>query len=181
MNKLKLKNGLVHVYFGDGKGKTSAALGLGLRACGCGLRVCMLQFLKKSNCRTGELNVSGGLRNFKIMQLDQAHPMFSKKKINLPALKKKVYSGLRLAEGFMKNNSCDILILDEILNAVECSLIDEKEIIKLIRRKPKKIELVLTGRSASKRLLAHADYVSMVENIKHPFDKNIFARRGIEF
>ena len=181
MKRSEFKKGYTHIYFGNGKGKTSAALGLGLRAAGCGLSVCMLQFLKKSKPGTGELKSVRNIRNFKIIQFNQKHPMFEKNPAKLSRWKNNTVDSLRRASVLLKSGEYDIVILDEILNTINCGFICERTLLDLLRQKPNDVELILTGRSAKKNLIKHADYVSKIESVKHPYNKGVLARKGIEF
>lgn len=173
--------GLVHIYTGDGKGKTTAAIGLGVRACGRGMKVFMAQFLKGTP--TGEMfslkALEPGFTLFRgtetkkfVWEMNEAEKAESaaEQKSILDYAFKKAYEG-----------ECDLLILDEILGAISAGMIDEKEVINFIKSKPKNIELVLTGRGASCGLIELADYVSEIRAVRHPAGKGIKARKGIEF
>ena len=188
----KLEKGLVEIYTGSGKGKTTAAMGLGLRAAKVGLKVSMFQFLKKKGT-SYENNLS--IPNFKMVCLDEVHPMFLgsmgqglrlRQSFGGQAgarieLKKKILKDLRKVKAAMKSGRYDVIILDEIINCVRQKFLDERVVLSLIKARPKQTELVLTGRGASRRLIAAADYVTRLDKIKHPFDKGILARRGIEY
>jgi len=191
----KLKKGLVHIYTGKGKGKTTASLGLALRAVSSGLKVCMFQFLKKHGTSS-----EGWLEfpNFRIVCLDQEHPMFSgfvgqgAGRRNKPAnkreanrsnkqLAKNIKKDLMKIKRVMKTGRYDVIILDEILNCVSEKFLGESEALKLIRTKPEALELVLTGRGATPGLVALSDYVTRLDKVKHPFDRGQRARKGIEY
>lgn len=177
--KRSLAKGYVHIYTGTGKGKTTCAMGLGLRAASVGYKVCMFQFLKKKGSA-----VENKLRlpNFKVVCLEQCHPMFDKRGMEIyEAMSWKVLKDLGRIKKVLKSLKFDVVILDEIINCVSGKCIPEDAIIELIRSKPKYVELVLTGRGATKRLIACADYVTDMANVKHPFDKGVSARRGIEY
>jgi len=188
----KLKYGCVHIYTGDGKGKTTASLGLALRAASSGLSVCMFQFLKaKGSSAENWLNFP----NFRVVCLGQVHPMFKpalagtrggpgkvevrSKKSELQ-LKKDILRELGKIKRVMKTKKYDVIILDEIVNCVSEGFVSEKEILGIIKARPKSTELVLTGRCAPKGLIAAADYVTKMEKIKHPFDNGLRCRKGIE-
>jgi len=170
--------GLVHVYTGDGKGKTTSALGLALRATGHGFKVLMVQFMK-GDPSYGEVIAAGKIENFDIIQ--SGLPTFVKK--GEPSKE-----DLRLAKiGFEKGyeavtkKTYDIVILDEINVAVNYGLIPLDDVLNLIDNKSKDVELILTGRYAHKKIIEKADLVSEVKEIKHPFTKGIPARRGVDF
>lgn len=171
--------GLVQVYTGDGKGKTTAALGLSLRAVGQGFRVLVIQFLKGRN-KTGELiatEVYGDA--FKIEQygsgrfLGKRQPTAEEVELGIQALG-------RVKEA-IQNTTCDLLVLDEISHAINKGLIDLAAVLELILNRPPGLEIVLTGRNMPAELVAMADLVSEVQEMKHPHEQGIQARKGIEF
>lgn len=172
--------GLVHVYCGDGKGKTTAALGLGLRACGCGKKVLMAQFLKGNT--SGELAALKSLERFKIMPSpDFIKFTFQMTPEELEDAARLCASQLDAAVAEAAGGDYDLLILDEVFGAAECGLLPEIRILDTIKNKPQKLELVLTGRNPKPEVLELADYISEIKKIRHPYDRNIPARRGIEF
>lgn len=174
-------NGLVHVYTGNGKGKTTAAMGLGIRACGSGMKVLMVQFLKSSN--TSELNLLKKLEpDFSVER------GFSCKKFTwdmtpdeLVDTKREAKDVLEKVKSIVLKDEFDLIILDEILGTLSMGFISEEDIIDMIKNKPPELELVLTGRDASPDIIQAADYVSEIKAVKHPFEKGISARKGIEF
>lgn len=168
--------GLIQIYTGDGKGKTTAALGLALRAIGWGMKVCMIQFAK--NQKVGEIIIS----KTKIPQLS-IHQFGQKQLIKKPIQKDKLIAqkGLIKAEKIIRSQKYDIVILDEINIALYHKLLDEKKVLEILKNKPESVEIVLTGRKASKKIIAAADLVTEMKSIKHPFEKNIKARKGIEY
>src|SRR3989344_5349826 len=186
----KEKLGLVHVITGDGKGKTTASLGLALRAIGNNLQVHMIQFLKSGF--TGELYSSKKL-GFVIEQFGidalkekQKHLQeFSDKTgrfVFQPDIKEKdaAIEGWEHAKKIIKNGEYDLVILDEINCVLAKELIPLNEVLEIVKSHGK-IELVLTGRDAPKELMEAADYVNVVQGVKHPWKKGIVARRGIEY
>lgn len=178
----KLKEGRIHIYTGAGKGKTTASMGLALRAASNGLKVCMFQFLKKKDTSC-ENNLS--VTNFKVVCLNEIHPMFlearGRTKAVVAGLKKKILNDLKKVKTAIRSGRYDVVILDEIINCVSQEFLEEGVVLDLIKAKPKNVELVLTGRSASKRLIGSADYVTRLAKVKHPFDGGLLARRGIEY
>lgn len=186
----KIKKGLVHIYTGEGKGKTLTAIGLGMRAHGWNEKVCMFQFLKEKKHPCGELKFAKqNLPKFKIVRFDQKHPMFEKKAIlehktiekQYNKLRKSISDGLAKAREVMDSGKYNVIILDEILNCASQKFLDEEVLIDFIKNKPKSVELVLTGRGVTPRLIKLADYVTIMGKIKHPYDKGIKARKGIEY
>lgn len=175
-NSMKLKKGLVQIYTGNGKGKTTAALGLALRAAGAGLKIYILQFIKGKSY--GELKALKSIRNIKIEQCGRG--CFIKKKLE----KKDIdyaEKGLDKAEKAIMSGKYGVVILDEANIALHFGLISVKDILGIIKNKPRNIELVLTGRNCPKILLKHADLVTDIREIKHPYQKGIKARQGIEY
>ena len=182
--------GLVHVITGDGKGKTTSSLGLALRAIGNNLRVHMIQFLKSGF--TGELSSAKKL-GFEIEQFGvdalkerQKHLQeFADKTgrfIFQPDIKEKdaAMQGWEHAKKIIKSGHYDVVILDEINCILEKGLIPLNEVLEIVKEHGK-VELVCTGRDAPKELMDVADYVNVVQRVKHPWQKGIVARRGIEY
>jgi cob(I)alamin adenosyltransferase len=174
----KLEKGLVQVYTGDGKGKTSAAFGLALRAIGRGLKVYIIQFIK-GGFDYGELYVVDRLPNITLKAfgrgkfVTQQPP--SQEDVRLAE------EALQLAEKTIKSGEYDLVILDEINVALNLKLISLEKVLELIKGKPKHVELVLTGRYAPKEIIDAADLVTEMREVKHPFKKGCQAREGIEF
>ena len=182
--------GLVHVYTGDGKGKTSASLGLALRAIGNNLRIYMIQFLKSGF--TGELYSAKKL-GFTIEQFGvdalkerQKHlEEFADKTgrfVFQPDIEEKdaAMEALEHAKKIIESKDYDVVILDEINCVLDKGLISLEDVLELVKEHGK-VELVLTGRDAPKELMEDADYVSVIERRKHPWQKGIKARKGIEY
>ena len=172
------RRGTVQVYTGDGKGKTTAALGLAVRAAGHGLTVYMLQFMKGSS-NYGELSSSEKLPGVMIEQsgrdefVDRANP--AAVDVDL------AQSGLAKARAALTGGRYDIVILDEINVALDFALVTLGDVLGLIESRPSHVELVLTGRSAHPDVMRAADLVSEVLNIKHHYDAGVEAREGIEY
>jgi cob(I)alamin adenosyltransferase len=169
--------GYIHMLTGDGKGKTTSALGIALRAAGHGFKVLMIQFMKKG-WNYGELKTVELIPNFKIVQFGT--PDFVDKHNPLEIDFKEAQAGLEFFKDNI-NKSWDIIILDEINVVIDYQLIPEKEIITLLRTKPKNLEVILTGRYARKAIIELCDYYTKVESIKHPYQQGIIARKGVEF
>ncbi|MGJ4849310.1 cob(I)yrinic acid a,c-diamide adenosyltransferase [Bacillota bacterium Meth-B3] len=182
-----MKKGLTHIYTGDGKGKTSCAMGMALRAAGSGLAVNIFQF-----CKT---EPSGELKALKLLpgvtlkraQIDThkfAWDMDAEEKARWSEAQQALFDeaceaseASEASEGAL----CGLVILDEVLGAVREGAIDEAQLSYLIGHKHKGVELVLTGRNASPALIAKADYVTEMRMVKHPYTEGIPARRGIEY
>jgi cob(I)alamin adenosyltransferase len=167
---------MIHVITGDGKGKTTAALGIGMRAAGRGLKVCMVQFMK--GYEYGELAAAKELEGFDIVQFGRAE--FVNKEDPEQVDIQEAVKALERAKEAVNSEKYDIVILDEVNVALDYRLIALEDVLGLVRGKPKNMELVLTGRKANPELVELADYVSEVKEIKHPYRKGIGARKGIE-
>ncbi len=166
---------MIQVYTGRGKGKTTAALGLAIRAAGAGLKVYICQFVKGRNC--SELNSLKKLKNIKLEQFGSCCFI---RKINQNDLQY-AKNGLIACSKAIKSGKYDLVILDEINIASKLKLLNSKDICALLKQTPKKTEIILTGRGASKEIMKCADLVSEIKEIKHYFHKGIKAREGIEF
>ncbi len=162
----KRRNGLVYVFTGDGAGKTTAALGLGLRALGHGKEVIVVQFLKGRK-DVGEYQVQSMLRSYEVYQFgrEQFVDLKNPDKMDFELAKQ----GFKFAKEALKRGP-GVLILDEINVAVYAGLIKVKDVIELMKYVPKDTLLILTGRYASEEIIEKADLVSEVKKIKHPFD-----------
>ncbi len=172
-----MEKGYIHIYTGPGKGKTTAALGLGLRAAGAGLKVHMIQFMKGR--RYSELNAIDNLTNFTFSQYGRDEFVSKEKpaQIDIDLAKE----GFAKAKETINNGKYDLVILDEINVAVDYNLISLDDLLKLIEQKPEKLELVLTGRDAHPELIKIADVVTEMLEIKHPYQEGVTARKGIDF
>jgi cob(I)alamin adenosyltransferase len=166
---------MIQVYTGGGKGKTTAALGLALRAAGAGLKVYIGQFIKGKDC--SEIKALKELKNITIELYGRGCFIGRKADIRDIILAK---SGLNKAIKVISSGKYDVVILDEINIALHCKLLSLKEVIGLIKLTSKKTELILTGRNAHTQVIKMADLVSEVREIKHYYKKGIKARKGIE-
>ena len=172
------QTGLIQVYTGDGKGKTTAALGLALRACGHGLRVYVGQFMKGPD--SGEIASAARLATHLTIEAYGLPDRLTPQDLG-PADHAAAQDGLAKADRALADGRYDLVILDEIHVALQCGLLDEFDVLDLIDRKPPTVELVLTGRDAPASIVARADLVSEMRAIRHPYDRGTPARRGIEF
>ena len=170
--------GYVHVYTGSGKGKTTAALGLALRAVGHGLQVCVVQFMK-SDRQVGEVRAAARLAPHLSI-----HPMGPKgfiRKTPRPIDHDMARKALEFSRDVIQQDDYDVIILDEINVAVQYGLITVHDVLALTDLKPEAIELVLTGRDAHPKIIERADLVTEMLDIKHPFNEGVEKRRGIEY
>ena len=192
-----MEQGLIQVYCGPGKGKTTAAIGLGIRALGSNLKVIMIQFLKNDN--TGECRLLKTLEpGFKVFHFEKERgftwTLTDEEKSELAqeihmALKflvqvhssQEIHMALKFAKKVMDTGECDILILDEVLGVIEKGFADVKDLQSLVEEKPEFMELVITGRVLPDVLKDKVDYISYIEAVKHPMEKGVMAREGIEY
>lgn len=176
-----MEKGYVQIYTGNGKGKTTAALGLGLRAVGSGKKVIMIQFMKGSF--TGELisaKLLGG--QFEIFRIgEQKKFSWEMTEEEKEELRKQIETELFKVFQILKLQACDILILDEILGTLAGGMLSMEQVLSIIDLKPETMELVLTGRHAPKELITRADLVTEMNPIKHYYDKGVLSREGIEY
>ncbi|MDH7500490.1 MAG: cob(I)yrinic acid a,c-diamide adenosyltransferase [candidate division NC10 bacterium] len=173
-----VKEGLIQVYTGDGKGKTTAAFGQAVRAAGQGLKVWIIQFLKGGR-ETGERIA---LKEHPLIRIeafgravwvDRGRPAEEDKKLAQQALAR--------AFSILQKGEVDLLILDEVNVAIAYGLLSVNEVLGLLNRKPKSVEVILTGREAPPQILERADLITEMKKVKHPAEKKIAARRGIEY
>jgi len=170
--------GLVQIFTGDGKGKTSAALGAVLRALGHGLRVHIVFFLK-GDYPYGERNILSKLPNVTMASFGQRE--FVDPTNIKPEEIEQARQALAAARKAMLSGNYDLVVLDEVNIAVAWKMVELDEMLKLIRDKPQNVELILTGRQADTELVKSADLVTEMLKIKHPYDKKVPARKGIEY
>jgi cob(I)alamin adenosyltransferase len=174
------RRGLLIVFTGDGKGKTSAAMGTALRAVGQRFKVLMIQFIKGS-WTYGELNSApllGG--SFEIRVKGRGFVKVGTDVLD-PEDIRLAEEGWKEAVEAMHSGRYDMLILDEINNAVDCGLLPLDRVLGDLATRPEKLHIICTGRNASPKLIEMADLVTEMKAIKHPFDKGVFAQKGIEF
>ena len=177
-----MNKGLIHIYCGDGKGKTTASIGLTIRCVGRGgkvLFVQLTQFLKER--KTGEIAVLTTLPSVTVRRGKGTGKFtFQMNSLELAAAKKIQEETFDYICRICRENPPDLLIMDEIIGACTTGLVSEDKLIHFLTSKPIQTEVVLTGRNPSQKLIALADYVSEIKKIKHPFDKGVEARVGIE-
>lgn len=170
-----MRKGYIQVYTGNGKGKTTASLGLALRAAGAGMKVFIGQFIKEEECSEHKA-------------LARFSDLIEVKRLGLGLIPgkptqadtKAAAEALRTVEEALLSKRYDLVILDEINVAASLGLVSVDDVLRLVGEKPLDVELVLTGRSADERVIAAADLVTEMRDVKHYYDKGVKARRGIE-
>jgi cob(I)alamin adenosyltransferase len=170
--------GLVQVYTGDGKGKTTAALGLVLRAWGRGLKICMVQFMKKGE-DYGEVIALRKMEGIDLYQFGSDR-LITKSSVH-PEDIELAHRALAFAEDAMGSGEYDLVVLDEVNVAMFFGLVSPAEVLSALRKRRKDTEIVLTGRNAPPEIIKEADLVTRMVAEKHPYDKGVIARAGIEF
>lgn len=170
------EKGLVIVFTGNGKGKTTASLGMAVRAWGQGMKVLMLQFIK-GDMVYGELKLPDKLEDFEIRPLGEGFTNTGDPNKHIQAAR----SALDIARKEIASSKWDMIILDEIIYAAGFKLLSEDDILDLIKIKPVNMHLVLTGRDAPRRLIDQADLVTEMKEVKHPYSQGIKAQKGVEY
>ena len=173
----KKKKGLIIVYTGNGKGKTTAALGVALRASGYGMKVIMLQFFK-GKWKYGELRGAPKLETFEIRPMGHGFTWESK---DIEVDKRMVREAWQAARTEILSGKYDLVILDEINYALSYGFIPVEDVVDFLKKKPEMLHVILTGRNAKPEVIEIADMVTEMREIKHPFRKGIVAQKGIEF
>jgi cob(I)alamin adenosyltransferase len=171
------RHGLVMVNTGHGKGKTTAAIGTAFRAIGVGFKVKMIQFIKGS-WDYGELRAAEKLENFEIVPMGEGFTWETKDRERDTKIARETWEACREA---IDQNEHDLLIFDEINNALAYGYLEVDDVIEALKGKPKDMHVILTGRDAPQALIDFADLVTEMKEIKHPFREGIYAQRGIEY
>ncbi len=173
-------SGLIHIYHGDGKGKTTAAIGLVIRAISNEKRVVFTQFLKGDN--SSELKILKTLDNIEFVFCKENFGFVWNMNEDEKQRAKKEYTNQFInAINLAKEINADVLVLDEFCAGYELEFIDNKIALEFLKSKPENLEIVITGRNPKVEIINLADYISEIKKIKHPFDKGIDARKGIEY
>ena len=170
--------GLIHIYCGDGKGKTTAAIGLSVRANGAGRKVLFVQFFKDGTSAEIEALRSLGVEVRVVSEHFGFVWTMDKEEF---ARAKRAYAQLLLDAEKLSSDGFGLLVLDEIISAVNCGIVPEQELKDFIACRPDGLEIVLTGRDPSPSLCGLADYITEMKKIRHPYDDGIMGRKGIEF
>ncbi len=175
---MKLEQGYIQIYTGNGKGKTTAAIGQAVRAAGSGLKVYFVQFMK--NYPYGEVELLQNLSSHITLKRYGTDDFVFKKKAPSDELIREMQKGLDEAEEKMFSGAFDLIILDEILVSIYFKLFTTEKVLQFCKKKPKKVELILTGRYCPDTISDLADLVTKMNEVKHYYQKGVTARRGIE-
>ena len=174
------RKGLTIIYIGNGKGKTSAATGLAIRAAGTGFKVLYLQFVK-GDWPSGEREVLSKLKNVDVKLMGRGF-------VGILGDRKPIAEHIKAAKNAMKESikalkskKYDLVILDEAISAIESKLLTIEDVMKIIKAKPQEVHLCLTGHKRIKQLIDLADLVTEMKMIKHPYYQGILAQRGIDY
>ena len=175
-----MNKGLIHIYTGDGKGKTTAAVGLAVRFAGTGGRVLFCRFLKTND--SGELEILKNIPEIKLTDNPKVFHMIHLKDGELPEGAAQYYKAMfdEAVSGAVAGD-CGLLVMDELIGAVNLGFISTADVLSFLNNRPDNLEVVMTGRNPAPELIKAADYVSEIRKIRHPYDKGIKARKGIEF
>ena len=179
MEKSEISRGRIHIYCGGGKGKTTAAVGLCVRAAGAGKRVLMMQMMK--DCHSSERRVLESIPGITLMEApDRVKFSFSMSDEEKQQERDRYAGELREVFDRARRDDVDVLVLDEVLYAIGAGLAEEALLIELLENRPGKLEVVLTGQNPGRAILEMADYVSEIRKVRHPYDQGLEAREGIE-
>lgn len=172
-----MSKGLIHIYCGDGKGKTTSAVGLAIRTAGNGKKILFVQFLKSG--QSGEIELFKSIDNIDVLR-GKDNTKFVCYMTGEEKAQIKSKHDICLDEAIRKAMNYDMLVLDELCATYRMGLIDKEKVLEFLQHKPKSLEIVITGRDPEEELLELADYVSEIKKVRHPFDKGVKARKGIE-
>lgn len=172
--------GCIHIYCGDGKGKTSAAIGLAVRAAGRGRKVLIARFLKTDD--SGEVPVLGGIDGITVVPCERTFGFVFRMTEEEKEEAAQYFQArfLNLCEMAVREQY-DVVIFDELMASCNYHMVKEADVLQFLRQKPEEMEVVMTGRDPSEALVKAADYVSEIHMVRHPFTEGIPAREGIEY
>lgn len=172
--------GLIHIYTGEGKGKTTAAIGLAVRAAGWGRRILFVQFFKEDSAASGE-KVFFATAGIELVRSNCRHPIFTKGRTDAAAVAAAIRETFETVKSRVTNDPPGLLVLDEVMSSINGGWLTLDEVIGFLQNRPAGLEVVLTGRGAPVELVQIADYVTEMLKIKHPFDAGTTARKGVEY
>jgi len=177
--RVKLEKGLVQIYHGTGKGKSTAAFGLAFRAAGQGLKVCVIQFMKATVEEAGEVKTAAMIDNIEVYRFGRS--FIERPRPTNDEIIQRINEGLEFAERAVSSGKYSLVILDEINVALHLKVADVGDVIRVIKAKNPDVEMVLTGRYPPSGLIAVADLVTEMNMVKHPFEQGVKARKGIDY
>ncbi len=178
-----LEKGIIQIYFGNGKGKTTAAIGQAVRALGQGLKVYMAQFLKPMDAFSGEIAIFKNFGpNFVFRRPNRSSFLDRALTSDIRDEEKAfILNEMASAQEFFSKGSCDIFIFDELLTALSLGMVEESHLINLLDMRPEYAEIILTGMKPTQKITDMADLITEMRLIKHPYQSGLQARRGIEY
>ena len=171
--------GLIHLYCGDGKGKTTAAVGLSVRCAGAGGRVIFAQFFKDGT--SSELRILETLPQVRVLFCPTQYGFFKRMSEERKAAAREDFTALLRSALAAAREGAELLVLDEAVSACNHGVIPEAELLDFLRHKPEGLEIAVTGRNPSEALMGEADYITEMVKRRHPFDAGVAARKGVEF
>ena len=176
-----MSQGKIHVYCGDGKGKTTAAMGLSVRACGHDWPVVLSQFLKGST--TGELKILRTLEHYHIVEAPQRTMkfVFQMDEAEKAECRAQVQQHFRDTVAAVEKYHAKLLVMDEVLDAVALGMLDDEKLAEFLKNRPEELEVVMTGREPTPCVDPLCDYITRMTKVRHPFDQGLNARLGVEF
>ena len=170
---------MIQTYFGNGKGKTTAAVGASVRCAGCGNKVLFVQFLKNND--SGEFKILEEIEGIDILCSGECYNLYDNFNKECELKLTKAYNKLLFEDVKSKGESYQMIILDEILDAVEYGYINEEDLLELLVELKEHLEVILTGHKLTERIANVSDYISEIKGINHPYTKGVLARKGIEY
>lgn len=174
-----MKIGMIQCYYGNGKGKTSAAVGCAIRAAGADMRVLFVQFFKNGD--SSEIAILKSTKGIDVLLPNDEYVMFEKSDNETVSERKKAYTELLFERIPKILPNYEMLILDEVLDAVEFGYLEESRFVEFLKQRPESFETVLSGHNLSAKVAETADYISEIKEIRHPYKKGALPRKGIEF
>lgn len=170
---------MIQTYFGDGKGKTTASIGAAIRCAGCGKRVLIVQFLKNND--SFEFNTLEKISSIDFLCSSEHYALFDNKNSERTPILSKAYNELLFTDVKSKAELYQMIVLDEVLDAVACGYIEEDDLSELISKLKEDTEVILTGHTLTEKIADISDYISEVKAVKHPYTNGVLPREGIEF
>ncbi len=171
--------GLVHIYCGDGKGKTTASVGLAVRVAGAGRKVLFVQFFKDGT--SSEIKILKSLEQVEVFVCTTQHGFYKFMNEEQKAAAQRDFTELLKNALAQAQNGVDLLVLDEVISTYNYEVIPKEMLLSFLRHKPESLEVVMTGRDPADELVEFADYVTEMKKIKHPFERGVAARYSIEY